>query len=64
MAFHVAVMSEIRHHDKAQILGERFESIERVNLAAKLQTFLGPFLPMALVVVADDMEQFLAAQPF
>ena len=62
VTFDVTVVGELRHHDQTQGVGKRRKFFERVNFAAKFEALFSAFDPMTLVVLADDVEQFFAAQ--
>jgi len=63
MSFDVAVVGEARDDNQSHLVCVFGEMAKGEDLAAKIQSFLSPFDPMALVEFADEVEHFFAAKP-
>ena len=56
------VVCQPRDDDQTQILGVGRKTFERVNLATEFNSLLAAFNPVSFVILADDVQQLLAAK--
>ena len=59
----MSVVGELGNHDQTQIFSVGRETLEGIDFAAKFNSFLAAFNPMAFVVLTDDMQHLFTAQP-